>query len=404
MKKISDIIMVGFYVEPDYFARYSHNDPFPQIAAHKLEGRYVEGLVRAGLKVDTIASAAITTFPGSRHLFLPGMRWDQGNGKRSVLPLLNVPLLKLLTRFVLTFFTLLRRLRGGASTAICVYSTHSPLLLAAFLASKLRGAGFFVIIPDLPQYMHLPKKSNPLFMAAKKLDGYLVSKLVARAAGASVVTKNIVVDTPAWAHLPYLVIEGLSSAAVEPPAAPSAGARERPYFLYAGGLTESYGVRALIDGFCDTGIDADLLLCGRGELEEFIKARARDDQRVKYCGFLGVAELTRLQDHARALVITRDPAQPYTRYSFPSKLIEYMASGAPVLSTRLAGIPEEYFHFLHVIEKADATSIGAALEAFLAQPGEAVAARASSAREFVLRRCSPDAIMRSFVAFMESAA
>ena len=36
----------------------------------------------------------------------------------------------------------------------------------------------------------------------------------------------------------------------------------------------------------------------------------------------------------------------YTKYSFPSKTIEYLATGVPVVMNRLPGIPEEYEYFV----------------------------------------------------------
>ena len=41
----------------------------------------------------------------------------------------------------------------------------------------------------------------------------------------------------------------------------------------------------------------------------------------------------------------------YTLYSFPSKNIEYMVSGTPVITTRLAGIPDDYYPYVFVFEE-----------------------------------------------------
>lgn len=37
-------------------------------------------------------------------------------------------------------------------------------------------------------------------------------------------------------------------------------------------------------------------------------------------------------------------------YSFPSKTIEYMASGTPVLMTKLKCLPKEYYQYLYFID------------------------------------------------------
>lgn len=404
-KRLRRLVMLGFLVEPDYFRKYSQSEPYPQVAAYKLEERYVEGLQRAGLVVDVIASAALSAFPWNRRLYFPFLNWSAG-AVRWVLPSLNLPLLNMVGRFVGSFVALMLRLqRHSETTAVCVYSAHSPFLLAAFLASRLRRISFFVIIPDLPRYMRSKEKLSALLDAAKRLDERLINALVARSNGVSVVTKNMVVDTPAWSRVRYMVIEGLASAADAETATNHTGNHTgcRPYFMYAGALIGSNGVQALIDGFCATDIDADLLLCGRGELEEYIKIRARQDERVKYGGFLDRKELAVLQRNAIALVLARDPSDAYTRYSFPSKLIEYMSSGAPVLTTNLPGISAEYLPYLNIIDSADPSVIAAALKSFMAQPASVVKSRAEAGRAFVLDRCDPDRTMKSFALFLESA-
>ena len=48
------------------------------------------------------------------------------------------------------------------------------------------------------------------------------------------------------------------------------------------------------------------------------------------------------------MVNPRKAEQSFTKYSFPSKTIEYMASGTPMIGYRLPGIPEEYYRYIYV--------------------------------------------------------
>lgn len=56
------------------------------------------------------------------------------------------------------------------------------------------------------------------------------------------------------------------------------------------------------------------------------------------------------EQEASLLLNIRNPEDDYTKYSFPSKMIEYMISGTPMLTTRLPGIPEEYFDKVYPVE------------------------------------------------------
>ena len=68
------------------------------------------------------------------------------------------------------------------------------------------------------------------------------------------------------------------------------------------------------------------------------------------------------------LVNPRPDNEEYTRYSFPSKNIEYLLTGKPVVAYLLSGMPEVYQDFMCTIDHeksaapAIAQAIGCALE------------------------------------------
>ena len=56
------------------------------------------------------------------------------------------------------------------------------------------------------------------------------------------------------------------------------------------------------------------------------------------------------QLQAWALVNPRISNAEYVKYSFPSKTLECMASGTPLLTTRLAGMPKDYYPYVYLFE------------------------------------------------------
>ena len=78
---------------------------------------------------------------------------------------------------------------------------------------------------------------------------------------------------------------------------------------------------------------------------------------IRYFGFVSHERALELQAKAALLINPRSPKGVFTRYSFPSKTLEYMRSGKPVVCHRLEGIPEEYDPYLQYIEGEGAGAI-----------------------------------------------
>ena len=107
-----------------------------------------------------------------------------------------------------------------------------------------------------------------------------------------------------------------------------------------------------------------------------------------YGGMLLNSEIVEKEQCASLLVNPRPTHEEYVKYSFPSKTMEYMASGTPVLTTRLPGMPEEYAPYVFFIEEESVDGVAQALKQVLALSDEALFANGSEAREFVLTQMS----------------
>ena len=77
---------------------------------------------------------------------------------------------------------------------------------------------------------------------------------------------------------------------------------------------------------------------------------AENDSRIEFLGRLPREEVLRLQMNATVLVNPRQNNEEFTKYSFPSKNIEYLSSGIPVIAYKLDGIPDDYDRYMHYVE------------------------------------------------------
>lgn len=111
-----------------------------------------------------------------------------------------------------------------------------------------------------------------------------------------------------------------------------------------GGLTRLFEIfSAVSDQSCRfllTGKDA------KGNLKRYL----RQEPRAAYCGFVSRDELQRIHAQATVFVNPRPRESSENRMTFPSKLLEYLAYGKPVVSTWTEGLAPEYRDVLLVPE------------------------------------------------------
>lgn len=153
--------------------------------------------------------------------------------------------------------------------------------------------------------------------------------------------------------------------------------------IYAGGLHQKYGVETLINAFLGLEIDnVTLHLYGNGDLKE--KVENLNNDKIKYWGTKPNEVVVQEETKATLLINPRFTNQEYTKYSFPSKIVEYMSSGTPVLTTKLSGIPEEYNDYLYYINEESKEGMRQALETVLKKNKEELHSFGLKGKEFII--------------------
>ena len=148
---------------------------------------------------------------------------------------------------------------------------------------------------------------------------------------------------------PYCVMEGIAQPSEDSTASVEAGDGIKTIF-YSGTLHRQFGILNLLEAF--RGIKAPnyrLMICGAGDAQAEVEAAAKQDSRIRFPGILPREEVLRYQSSATVLVNPRQNIGEYVRYSFPSKTMEYLASGRPFVAYRLDGIPKEYDPYIFYV-------------------------------------------------------
>lgn len=141
-----------------------------------------------------------------------------------------------------------------------------------------------------------------------------------------------------------IVVEGIANVSGEvPQEAKNDSVRS---LLYTGSLHEFAGIKNLVAAFRKTVNERyRLIICGIGACESYIREEAEKDSRIVFLGNLKREEAVMEQYKATALINPRPPIEEITRFSFPSKTMEYLSSGTPMIGYQLEGIPEEYYDY-----------------------------------------------------------
>lgn len=209
-------------------------------------------------------------------------------------------------------------------------------LAALCLAKKLKVPAI-TIVTDLPSKVNGGNMNRML-----RFDNWLMQRYSAYVLLTEQMNKVI---NPF--KRPHIVMEGVcehNEIIAEPKE------KGKKILLYSGTI-EAPGMETFIKAFVKTGLnECEFQLYGPGSYVPELKKICEEHNNIKYCGVANNAEVVRHQQNAALLVNPRPSTICYAEYSFPSKIMEYMASGTPVLTTKLPGIPEEYSDYLYWLE------------------------------------------------------
>ncbi|MFE0562564.1 glycosyltransferase [Priestia megaterium] len=232
---------------------------------------------------------------------------------------------------------------------VFVYSMRSPVMATACEIKKLiPKAKINLIITDLPQFMDLGESKIKAFL--KKIDWIQIKEMQRKFDGfilySSKMANFLNIQNGKW-----MLMEGLYDSN-ESFSLKSSSQNKVKAIMYSGKLDLQYGIDMLLNAFMKiNNPNLELWLTGGGNAESYIRECTTKDSRIKFYGFLPSREdVLNKQQEASMLVNMRLPSEAASSYCFPSKLLEYMATGIPVLSFKLDGIPSEYFKHLVIIE------------------------------------------------------
>jgi len=295
----------------------------------------------------------------------------------SYIPLINLPILdNLLSSFYVFFQILFKRFSSKSNNIIILDFLRFSINLPVALACKLRGIKTLVIVTDLPGEDVLKKnlktKIRNFFIFSINYNFYVC---VTAELNSYVNKKN----------RPFLIIESFANVKFKESVNVITEKYNERVIIYAGGLYERYGIKMMIEGFKmiqDPGLR--LWLFGVGPYMDDIKEHSKTDFRVEYRGVIPNEKLIHILTKATLLVNPRPSHENYTKYSFPSKNLEYMSVGTPLVTTKLPGIPKDHYPYVYFIEDETETGVYTTLKNLLKKSDEELHQFGCLSKDFTL--------------------
>lgn len=182
---------------------------------------------------------------------------------------------------------------------------------------------------------------------------------------------------------PFIVMEGSVDSTFTPN---SQITKQQPnIIMYAGAIEAEYGFNELVQAFMKlSNPNIELHIYGAGKFVNTLIQYSNQDNRIKYMGVVNNEQIVAAEQRATLLVNPRLTTQDFVKYSFPSKTSEYMLSGTPLLTTKLPGIPNEYFDYLYTYNEETIDGMAHTMQEIISLPSEELQGKGREAQKFVL--------------------
>lgn len=329
-------------------------------AGNSLQWHLLKGLSRYLSSLEVINAPHIGSFP----LFY---KWPFVSGEVFLieqriivtsLGYLNLAIIK--NRIIETYLkkTLKQKLSSLINTEIyiIIYGMRGPFIKAAVDAKKNSpNIKLCLIVPDLQE--HLGNSTGLMWTLRLAMQEDL--KKYINHFDCFVVLTEAMVESLGIENKPWIRIEGMINPAEHETALSTLKEQTKKIILYTGTLAERYGILDLLEAFeLINDNNYELWICGAGNTEKQISDKAKANNAIKYFGIVDRKEALRLQQIATVLINPRSIfSGEYTKFSFPSKTLEYLLSGKPVVMRKLPGVPEEYNQYLFFTDDQSVASL-----------------------------------------------
>lgn len=298
------------------------------------------------------------------------------------IPIFNIPVLRNFIAFIYILMNVIR-LSSKKDTVIVGDVLNITTSIANLIAGKVKGIRTVGIVTDIPTLLEASNRGNTSIFTRllSSFNDYIIqsfdSYIFLTEPMNNLINKK---------NKPYVVLEGHVDIDMKHTNNLPSNKYDKIVCMYTGSLKKIYGIKMLTEAFIKANIfNSELHIYGDGDFKEELIEICKKNNNVKYLGVKLNEHIVKEQLKATLLINPRPTNEEYTKYSFPSKNMEYMVSGTPTLTTKLPGMPEQYNEYVYLIEEESTEGLINALKKVLSHSREELHLKGERARQFVLK-------------------
>lgn len=266
---------------------------------------------------------------------------------------------------------------------ILIYSLYGPFLKAAVDCAKVyANIKVCPIVTDLFISSLSVLRTYPFLKKIQGLFEYKRIKYGLKNADTFVLLAKGMIKYVPRAADNHVIVEGIAGDNTPCPSPKVAGSERT--LLYTGSLGIHTSVKELVDAFLMTKDESfRLIICGSGYYSDYVELKANEDNRIIFKGVVSRDEAVYLQKQATLLINPRQSSIPDTPYSFPSKTMEYLVSGTPMIGYKLEGIPSDYYKYFYIPHDESVEALAEVITETLHLPQDKLDQRALESWRFI---------------------
>lgn len=319
------IVYLNNYMLEDIIKLRNNKSVFSQAANNKIWG------IKKSLEENNCDVKILSTGLVNNNTFKFYKKYySKIDNKVTYCSIIDIKLINVLSSIFFTFLEIIKINKEKKIDNIIFYNYKPEVAWPAWLAKKILKTNITIEYEDgYYSTESISKFKQKLFVLteniiSKSVDSAILvtSKLKSRVDARSVIVRGIVDEE----FMKYCK------------STRQANNSGKVKILYSGGLDKERGLQVLLDSLDYIDEEFELIISGRGPLENIITNK--NDSRIKYLGFTDYEVVKENIKNADILVSCQLENHNFGNVSFPSKIFEYIASGNKIISSKTSDVEE----------------------------------------------------------------